>query len=88
MDIRIPVGALFATYGVLLILYSLVSGDVAPRHMIGGINVNLVTGIAMLIFGSIFIWLSRRGGSKIRPAAASAEGRGTEEREKQTGLEK
>ena len=87
MDIRIPVGALFATYGVLLIVYSFASGDAAPRHMLAGMNVNMFTGIGMLIFGSIFLWLSRRGGPTVRPAGATPEGRATEEREKRTGLE-
>jgi hypothetical protein len=88
MDIRIPVGALFATYGVLLVVYSVASGDAAPRHRLAGMNVNLVTGLAILIFGSIFLWLSRRGGSTVRPAGATPEGRATEEREKRTGLER
>jgi hypothetical protein len=87
MDIRMPVGALFMTYGVLLIVYSLTTGDTAPRHMLAGLSVNLVTGIAMLVFGSVFVWLSRRGGSRIRPAVSTPEGRATEEREKRTGLE-
>ena len=87
MDIRSPVGALFAIYGVLLIVYSFASGDAAPRHMLGGLNVNMVTGIGMLIFGSVFLWLSRRGGPTVRPAGATPEGRATEAREKRTGLE-
>ena len=87
MDIRFPVGALFASYGILLILYSMVSGDVAPRHMLAGWSVNLVTGLVMLIFGGTMIALSRRGGSRIRRATANPEGRAIEEREKREGLE-
>jgi hypothetical protein len=87
MDIRVPVGALFTTYGILLIGYALVAADVAPRHMLAGLNVNLVTGVAMLAFGGTFLWISRRGGPTVRRAGATPEGRATEEREKRTGLE-
>ena len=39
MDIRFPVGTLFAVYGVLLILYGLISSDVEARHMLFGVQV-------------------------------------------------
>jgi hypothetical protein len=87
MDIRVPVGALFASYGILLIVYALVGADVAPRHMLIGLNVNLVTGVGMLVFGSVFLLLSRRGGPTVQRSSATPEGRATEEREKRRGLE-
>jgi hypothetical protein len=98
MDIRVPVGSLFFIYGALLVAYGLVGGDLEPRHMLfvidgtrpghlAGLNVNVATGTAMLLFGGTFLYLSRRGGSKIRPAMSSPQGRATEEREKRTGLE-
>jgi hypothetical protein len=88
VDIRLPVGALFATYGVLLVLYSFTAADAEPRHMLAGMSVNLTTGIGMLLFGGWFLLLSRLRRATVRPAMTTPEGRATEEREKRTGLEK
>ena len=87
MDIRIPVGTIFAVYGVLLILYGLRSSDVEARHMLFGVQVNIVAGIGMLVFGVSFLYLARRGGPTVRRSSASPEGRAMEARERRTGLE-
>ena len=87
MDIRFPVGTIFAVYGVLLILYGLISSDVEARHMLFGVQVNIVAGIGMLVFGASFLYLARRGGPTVRRSSASPEGRAMEAREKRTGLE-
>ena len=34
MDIRVPVGAIFTIYGLLLTVYGLIAGDVEARHML------------------------------------------------------
>ena len=60
MDIRVPVGTLFAIYGVLLTLYGVLAGDLAPRHMIGRLNVNVWDGLGMLVFGLVMLALARR----------------------------
>lgn len=87
MDIRVPVGTLFVSYGILLTLYSLLGGPAEPRHMLAGLSANLVSGLAMFAFGGILLALNRAGGSRIQRATASREGRAIEEREKRTGLE-
>jgi hypothetical protein len=88
VDIRVPVGAIFSTYGVLLVAYALFGTDPEPRHMLAGVSVNLSTGLGMLLFGGWFLVLSRRRRSTVRPAMTTVEGRATEEREKRTGLER
>jgi hypothetical protein len=60
VDIRVPVGAIFAIYGILLVAYGVASGDVEARHMINGLNVNIWAGIGMLVFGCVFLFLARR----------------------------
>jgi hypothetical protein len=60
MDIRVPVGAIFSIYGVLLIVWGFASGDLEPRHMIGPLNVNVWDGIGMLVFGVVLLLLARR----------------------------
>ena len=87
MDIRFPVGTIFTVYGVLLIVYGLISSDVEARHMLLGLQVNIVAGVGMLVFGGSFLYLSRRGGPTVRRSSASPEGRAIENRERRTGLE-
>ena len=87
MDIRLPVGAIFAIYGLLLTVYGFMSGDVEARHMLLGLQVNLVAGVGMLIFGGSFLYLARKGTPSVRTSSASAEGRAIEDRDRRTGLE-
>jgi hypothetical protein len=87
VDIRLPVGAIFTIYGVLLTVYGLIAGDGEARHMLLGLQVNIVAGVGMLIFGVTFLYLARRGTPSVRSSSASAEGRAIEERERRTGLE-
>jgi hypothetical protein len=60
VDIRLPVGAIFAIYGVMLVVWGFTSGDLEPRHMINGINVNIWSGIGMFVFGAVMLVLARR----------------------------
>ncbi len=87
MDIRVPVGAIFTIYGLLLTIYGLIAGDVEARHMLIGLQVNIVAGVGMLIFGGTFLYLARKGTPTVRRADASVEGRAIEDRERRTGLE-
>jgi hypothetical protein len=47
IDLRYPIGLLFAIFGLLLVLYGLL----ASRSL--GINVNLWWGLIMLLFGGL-----------------------------------
>ena len=69
MDIRLPVGAIFAIYGLLLTVYGLMSGDVEARHMLLGLQVNIVAGVGMLIFGASFLYLARKGTPTVRSSS-------------------
>jgi hypothetical protein len=65
LDIRLPIGLLFATLGGLLVLYGLLTGSSHPEmyeHSLG-ININLWWGLAMVLFGAIMTWLGRKGAS-------------------------
>ncbi len=61
LDLRVPVGLLFVTIGLIMGIFGLVS-DPALYHKSLGINVNLYWGIVELIFGSLMVafGLSRR----------------------------
>ena len=49
-DLRIAIGALFAVYGALLTLYG-AFGDPTQYARSLGLNVNLLWGAVMLVFG-------------------------------------
>ena len=87
LDIRLPIGLMFAIVGVLLAGFGLL-GDQAIYARSLGINVNLWWGLVMLAFGLVMLALGRRGTSAMRPAATTEEGRLTEEIEHREGLER
>ena len=60
LDIRLPIGFLFAIFGVLLIAFGEFS-DKAIYERSLGININLEWGIVMLLFGAVMLILGRRG---------------------------
>jgi len=61
LDIRLPIGLLFASLGALLAVFGLVTGftDNALYDRSLGINVNLWWGLVLVIFGALMIWLGR-----------------------------
>jgi hypothetical protein len=61
-DLRTVIALLFAVYGVILTLMGLFGSSQAELDKAGGINLNLWTGIGMLIVAAIFlgwVWRSR-----------------------------
>ncbi len=58
LDIRLPIGFLFAIFGVLLIAYGALSDPAIYQRSLG-ININLEWGIVMLVFGAIMLALGR-----------------------------
>jgi len=72
-DLRSVIALLFGVYGVVLVIMGLVSGD-DPENLAktGGTNLNLDTGIAMLVIGALFVlWVWLR---PLRIPAAPADG--------------
>ena len=62
LDIRIPIGFLFAILGGLLVAYGLLSDPSIYQRSLG-INVNAVWGTVLLGFGGVMLWLGRRPGA-------------------------
>lgn len=66
LDIRFPIGLLFTILGVILTGYGLLSpAEIYQRSL--GININLIWGIVLTVFGVSFLLMaarSRRGGGK------------------------
>jgi hypothetical protein len=65
LDIRIPIGLLFSVLGVLLTIYGLTTGGNADMYAKSfSINVNLWSGIGMLVFGGIMLLTTKLGKKK------------------------
>jgi hypothetical protein len=87
LDIRLPIGGLFAVLGLVLTGYGVATaGEPAHYARTLSININLWWGLVMLAFG-VGLLLSAtfyRGGAS---GSARGQGRATEEREHRLGLE-
>ena len=59
IDLRYPIGLLFAVFGLLLVLYGLVGGTAEYSRSLD-INVNLWWGLIMLIFGGLMFFAAYR----------------------------
>jgi hypothetical protein len=60
LDIRIPMGLMFAILGAIITVYGLVSDSgIYQRHSLG-ININLAWGLVMLAFAAFMLLLARR----------------------------
>ena len=66
LDIRWPIGVIFAIYGLILILFGMVT-DPAIFERSLGINIDLWWGAAMLVFGLAMAGLALRAARQSRP---------------------
>ncbi len=69
LDLRYPLGMLFTAFGVLLVGYGLLRPN--ERAPMEAVNVNLYSGLSMLIFGVVMLWLARRAESRDKSGAGS-----------------
>ncbi len=53
-DLRRIIGGLFLLYGVILVIVGLTDGQ-AEIDKAGGVHINLLTGIGMLVLGALFV---------------------------------
>jgi len=60
-DLRIPVGLMFAIFGAILTIFGAVTGGSDMYQKSLGININLVWGVVMLLFGVIMLILAFKG---------------------------
>jgi drug/metabolite transporter (DMT)-like permease len=73
-DIRRIIGGLFLVYGVILVLVGAL-GSEEVKNKAAGINVNLWTGLGMLIVGALMIyWALAR---PVAPEPDATRGRGS-----------
>ncbi|HYG97725.1 MAG TPA: hypothetical protein VD837_01250 [Terriglobales bacterium] len=58
MDIRLPIGLMFAVFGLLLIGFGILSDKSIYERSLG-LNINLGWGIVLLVFGLVMLALGR-----------------------------
>lgn len=60
MDIRIPIGLLFAILGFILSVLGLITMNDPAMYKHTVYNINLWTGLAMMVFGGLMLFFSLR----------------------------
>jgi uncharacterized membrane protein len=61
VDIRIPIGLMFAIIGIIISIMGLVTVSDAEMYRKSlGVNVNLIMGAFMLIFGLVMLYFALR----------------------------
>jgi membrane protein implicated in regulation of membrane protease activity len=92
LDVRLPIGVLFTALGLILAGYGLSSAGVAGAtgRVALPLNLNFWWGLAMFVFGALMLTAgmlaARRAAARL--ATESPEGRATEAREHDLGLER
>jgi putative Mn2+ efflux pump MntP len=65
LDIRWPIGLMFSLIGVMMTIYGLVTGSKAELyHRSLDINVNLIWGVVLLVFGGAMLLMAISGKKK------------------------
>jgi len=66
-DLRLPIGIMFSTFGLILTVFGAVSDKAIYEEHSLGININLIWGIVLLVFGLLMLFLALKGGKKSGP---------------------
>lgn len=64
LDVRFPMGLLFAILGVLLLAHGAVTPPAGASHQLLGVNVNIACGGMFLLFGLLMLFLVKRSRRK------------------------
>ena len=60
VDIRIPIGLMFSILGVLITLFGIFTISDSEMYKVSlNMNVNIVMGLIMLVFGLVMLWFAR-----------------------------
>jgi hypothetical protein len=60
LDIRLPLGMIFLILGAIMVAYGFYTRGSAIYASAGGLNINLIWGSVMLLFGLVMFIASRR----------------------------
>jgi len=61
LDIRIPIGLIFTIFGLIISIYGLFTNSNTEMYAKSlSININLIMGLFMLVFGTFMLVLARK----------------------------
>jgi hypothetical protein len=66
LDVRLPIGLMFTTFGLLLTIFGLVSDRAMYRERSLGIDINLDWGLVLLVFGVTMLVFALRARAAVR----------------------
>ena len=72
LDLRVPMGLMFLIVGLILGIYGAVTHDSPIYSRSAGMDINLIWGAVMFVFGTTMFLLGRRADK--HPPAQPAEG--------------
>jgi hypothetical protein len=59
IDIKLPIGIMFSVFGVLLTCYGVLTNSNAAMYQKSfGLNINVYSGLFMLVFGAVMLLLA------------------------------
>jgi hypothetical protein len=70
LDIRLPIGMLFTIFGIMLIVFGVFSNPSLYAQSLG-ININLIWGVVLLVFGAVMLFLGGRAMLGAHPAGSA-----------------
>jgi protein-S-isoprenylcysteine O-methyltransferase Ste14 len=76
LDLRWPIGLMFSLIGALLVIYGLITNsntEIYARSL--GLNINLLWGLVLLLFGAAMLAMAWRGAKKAAQELASGKPR-------------
>jgi len=62
LDIRYPIGLMFGTIGLVMVVYGALTGSDPMYQRSLGINVNVWWGAVLLVFGAFMLLWARKAG--------------------------
>ena len=75
LDVRLPIGLMFTLFGLILMVFGLVSNQaIYDQHSLG-ININLAWGAVQLLFGVVMAGFAIRASRCARRALNNRESR-------------
>jgi high-affinity Fe2+/Pb2+ permease len=69
LDIRYPIGLMFGTIGLVMVIYGALTGSDPMYQRSLGINVNVWWGVVLLVFAALMLYFARKTSKEAPPKA-------------------